>query len=153
MVDKEYSLAQNAARFFTNMSHFFDQVKLDPNQIDQALLFSSLTSMDQSEDIFMLNLKSINNLLKSELNSPTMIVDFVRRRFVTIYVNPLLHRSVRQLDALSLMDLSKILRLLAENRQVTNQFSNQINIEGLIDLLKASAQAAPVLRNLFGTLT
>ena len=120
MVDKEYSLAQNAAGFFTNMSHFFDQVKLDTNQIDQALLFSSLTSMDQSEDIFMLNLKSINNLLQSELNSPAMIVDFVRRRFVTIYVNPLLHRSVRQLDAPSLMNLSKILRLLAENRQVTN---------------------------------
>ena len=153
MVDKEYSLAQNAARFFTNMSHFFDQVKLDPNQIDQALLFSSLTSMDQSEDIFMLNLKSINNLLKSELNSPAMTVDFVRRRFVTIYVNPLLHRSVRQLDTPGLMNLSQILRLLAENRQVTNQFSSQINIEGLIDLVKASAQAAPVLRNLFGTLT
>ena len=46
MVDKEYSLAWNAAKFFNNISHFFDSVRLEPENIDLDKVYQSLVSMD-----------------------------------------------------------------------------------------------------------
>ena len=46
MLDKEYSLAWNAAMFFRNITKFFDQIKLEPESIDLGQVYKSLVSSD-----------------------------------------------------------------------------------------------------------
>lgn len=87
-----------------------------------ALVFTNLTSFEQSEDIFDLNLASLRNLLKSRLNEH-FVIDFVRRNFLTLYINNLLSRSFNQISPSSLENLAAIFRHFSENLQVTNIFS------------------------------
>ena len=67
MREKEYSLAKSSSEFFRNLSRFFTEVKLaeSAEKLDIGQLFSSLASLDQSDDIFTLNLESLHNLLKN----------------------------------------------------------------------------------------
>jgi hypothetical protein len=71
MRDKEYSLAKSSSEFFRNLSRFFSEVKLaeSAEKLDVGKVFSSLASLDQSDDIFALNLESLHNLLKSSYNA------------------------------------------------------------------------------------
>lgn len=77
--DKEYSLAQGAAAFLHNLSYMFGKVKFTESL---HLMYNGLVSLEQSDDIFMLNLKTLHNLLKSKINSQ-VVVDFVRRGILT----------------------------------------------------------------------
>ena len=144
--DKEYSLARNAAEFFRNISTHLKHDRLQ----DTAHVFQSLATLDQSDDIFTLNLESLRSLLCGE--SEALAADFMRRGLVTQYLNPMLQRQFNGLQEESLINLSAILRRLAESKLVQNQFSDQIDTQSLSEMIRLVDLSA-VRQNLFAAFT
>ena len=66
-------------------------------KLDSRQIYSSLISLDQSDDIFALNLESLYNLFKSH-ETAYVELDFVRRGLIVDYLNPLLERNFQTLQ-------------------------------------------------------
>ena len=115
--DKEYTLARNASIFFRNIS-----IYLSTNQLDLNYTFKSLTALEQSDDIFFVNLDSLKNLITP--SNPTILADFMRRGLVTRYLNPVLERDFAAIHEQSMINLNTILRHLSESKLVQIQFSD-----------------------------
>lgn len=62
--DKEYSIARNAAEFFRNLSKLLQ----NEDSLDLGLVYKSLLSLEQSDDIFLLNINSLANLFSQKQN-------------------------------------------------------------------------------------
>lgn len=62
--DKEYSIARYAAEFFRNLSRLLQ----NEDSLDLGLVYKSLLSLEQSDDIFLLNINSLANLFSQKHN-------------------------------------------------------------------------------------